>query len=139
MDYLKTQIASFRQELRTDKGFYWLSWNQAANWCLQRNTNLEEALLWADSASSRNFGGEFVFTTWVTKAKILEKLGRNEEAADVMKKALPMGSIIDIHQYGRTQPETAQRSAGRIQVEFYKIPKSVHHLNGTGTWILGRW
>ena len=132
MDYLKTQIASFRQELRTDKGFYWLSWNQAANWCLQRNTNLEEALLWADSASSRNFGGEFVFAPWVTKAKILEKLGRNEEAAAVMKKALPMGSIIDIHQYGRQllslkQPKEA---LDVFKLNFTKYPNQFTTLMG---------
>jgi len=132
VDYLKTQIASFRQELRTDKGFYWLSWNQAANWCLQRNTNLEEALLWADSASSRNFGGEFVFAPWVTKAKILEKLGRNEEAAAVMKKALPMGSIIDIHQYGRQllslkQPKEA---LDVFKLNFTKYPNQFTTLMG---------
>lgn len=61
VDYIKTQLESFRQELRTDRGFFWLSWNQAANWCLQRNTNLEEALLWADSATSAGFGGDRIF------------------------------------------------------------------------------
>lgn len=101
VDYISTQLASFRQELRTDRGFFWLSWNQAANWCLQRNTNLEEALLWTDSATSAGFGGDRIFNAWVTKAKILEKLGRKEEAAAIMKKAIPLGSMIDIHQYGR--------------------------------------
>src|SRR6187399_1186837 len=52
VDYIKTQLESFRNELRTDKGFIWQGWAQAANWCLQRNVNLEEALLWADSATS---------------------------------------------------------------------------------------
>lgn len=101
VDYISTQLASFRQELRTDRGFFWLSWNQAANWCLQRNVNLEEALLWSDSATSAGFGGDRVFNAWITKAKILEKLGRKDEAAAVMKKAIPLGSMTDIHQYGR--------------------------------------
>jgi tetratricopeptide (TPR) repeat protein len=101
VDYIKTQLESFRQELRTDRGFFWLSWNQAANWCLQRNTNLEEALLWADSATSAGFAGDRIFNAWVTKSKILEKLGRKEEAAAIMKKAIPLGSMTDIHQYGR--------------------------------------
>lgn len=35
VDYIATQLASFRRELRTDKGFIWLSWDQAAQWCLQ--------------------------------------------------------------------------------------------------------
>lgn len=101
VDYIKTQIESFRQELRTEKGFFWLSWNQAANWCLQRNTNLEEALLWADSATSAGFSGDRIFGTWATKARILQKLGRTEESAAVMQKALPLGNMTDLHQYGR--------------------------------------
>src|SRR4030095_4353260 len=34
VDYVKDQIESFRSELRTEKGFIWQSWNQAAQWCL---------------------------------------------------------------------------------------------------------
>lgn len=100
-DYVKEQIASFRRELRTEKGFIWQSWNQAAAWCLQRNTNLEEALLWADSATSRGFGGDRVFGTWAVKAQLLEKLGRGSDAAAVMKQAMTFGNMQDLHQYGR--------------------------------------
>ena len=101
VDYVKDQLESFRKELRTEKGFIWESWQQAAQWCLQRNVNLEQALQWADSASSATFGGNNEFGTNATKAQILEKLGRPEEAAQLMKKALPLGTMQDIHQYGR--------------------------------------
>ena len=99
---IKDQLASFHRELRTDKGFTWESWNQAAQWCLTNNTNLEEASLWADSATSTIFGGDRNFGAWSTKAGILEKLGKNDEAAAVMKKALPLASMAEIHQYGRS-------------------------------------
>lgn len=101
VDYINQQIASFRRELRTDKGFTWESWNQAAQWSLQHNTNLEEALLWSDSATSINFGGDRSFRAWGTKAQLLQKMGRDAEAKAVMTKALPLGTMIDIHQYGR--------------------------------------
>ena len=101
VDYIKDQLDTFRRELRTEKGFSWESWNQAAQWCLQRNTNLEEALLWTDSATGRSFGGDRSFIAWSTKAQILQKLGRGKEADDIMKKALPFGSMNDLHQYGR--------------------------------------
>lgn len=101
VDYIRDQIASFRRELRTENGFIWQSWDQAAQWCLQNNTNLEEALLWSDSATNNGFGGAGSFTAWSTRAQILQKLGRNAEAAAVMKKALPLGSMNEIHQYGR--------------------------------------
>lgn len=101
VDYVKDQVASFRRELRTEKGFIWESWNQAAQWCVQNNTNLDEALLWADSATSVGFGGDRSFQTWSTKAQVLDKLGRADDATAVMKKALPYGSMFEIHQYGR--------------------------------------
>lgn len=45
VDYVNNQIASFRRELRTERGFFWLAWDQAAQWAaLQRNVNLEQAL-----------------------------------------------------------------------------------------------
>src|SRR5215470_10202006 len=42
VDYVATQLASFRNELRNSKGFQWETWNEAAQWCAQRNTNLNE-------------------------------------------------------------------------------------------------
>ena len=101
VDYVKEQIASFRRELRTDKGFTWESWNQAAQWCLQRNVNLEQALAWSDSATGQSFGGDRNFGAWSTKAQLLQKLGRSAEADAAMQKGLPYGSMNDVHQYGR--------------------------------------
>lgn len=101
VDYVKDQIASFRRELRTDRGFGWESWNQAAQWCVQNNANLDEALLWADSATGLTFGGDRSFQAWSTKAQVLDKMGRSSEAAEVMKKALPLANMNEVHQYGR--------------------------------------
>lgn len=101
VDYVRSQIESFRNELRTEKGFIWQSWEQAANWCLQRNVNLQEALMWADSATSPGFEGAKSFRAASTKAQILEKLGRGNEAMVIMKNALPNATMNEIHQYGR--------------------------------------
>ena len=100
-DYAKLQVESFRKELRGGKVFFWTEWDQAAQWCAQHNTNLDEALLWSDSATSVNFGGDHVFQPWGTKAMILEKLGRSAEAADAMKKGLPFATMTEVHQYAR--------------------------------------
>lgn len=101
-DYIKDQIASFQKELRTERGFYWLAWNQAAQWCLQHNVNLEQALQWADSASGPSFGGQALFTPKATKSQILEKLGRSTEATALMKEALPLANMQEIHGYARS-------------------------------------
>jgi Protein of unknown function (DUF2911) len=101
VDYINTQLESFRHELRGGKVFNWTSWDQAAQWCVLHNTNLEQALLWSDSATGVNFGGDKSFQSWSTKSQLLDKLGRGAEAAAIMKKALPFGSMQEIHQYGR--------------------------------------
>lgn len=101
VDYINSQLESFRNELRTEKGFIWMSWNQAANWCLQRKVNLEQALAWSDSATSTNFGGDRAFAAWATRARLLEELNRSVEAAEIMKKAMAFGGVNEVHQYGR--------------------------------------
>jgi hypothetical protein len=101
VDLVATQLASFRNELRTSRGFMWESWQQAAQWCVDSSTNLDEALLWSDTATSVNFGGDHSFPAWGTKAQVLDKLGKTAESDSIMKKAMPYASVIEIHQYGR--------------------------------------
>ncbi|MEP6746546.1 MAG: DUF2911 domain-containing protein [Bacteroidota bacterium] len=102
VDYINEQIASFRRELRGQGGFTWQAWDQAAQWALQKNTNLEEALLWSDSASGQNFGGAQNFQAWSTKAQILTKLNRATEADSILKKMLPLANVQEVHLYARS-------------------------------------
>ncbi|HEY1022913.1 MAG TPA: tetratricopeptide repeat protein, partial [Flavisolibacter sp.] len=101
-DYVAHQIASFQNELRTNRGFYWLPWMQAAQWCLQRNVNLDQALQWADSAAGPSFGGNTQFATKAVKAQILEKLGRSDEAMAVLREAMPLANMNELHGYARS-------------------------------------
>ena len=101
-DAVKNQVAFFKQELQGEKSFNWESWSQAALYCAQNKTNLDEALMWADTATSRIFGGSQSFQAWSTKATVLDSLGRGTEAAEAMKKGLPFGSDYEIYGYGRT-------------------------------------
>ena len=102
VDVIKTQIESFRAELRGGKALpgSWQVWNQAATYCAANNTNLEEALMWADSSLSPIFGGSGNFLAWQTKAAILDSMGRKAEAAEAMKKALPLMDMIQGYTYG---------------------------------------
>jgi DUF2911 family protein len=135
VDYNKTQIETFRKELRTDKGFTWESWDQAAQWCLQKNTNLDQALLWADSAASVSFGGDQVFQPWSTKAQLLENMGKNAEAAEVMKKAFPFASELDIHRYGR---RLLQQKKTKEAFDIFKMNYDKHPNDFTATLGLAR-
>jgi hypothetical protein len=99
VDYVKSQIESFRKELRSYKAFNWEAWDQAAQWCVQRSTNLDQALQWSDTAIS--FSSAQLFPPFSTKSMILDKLGHSAEATDVMKKGLPFASVNEVHQYAK--------------------------------------
>jgi len=102
VDYVKTQLESFRRELRNEKGFKWETWVEAVDWCLQRNTNLQEALTWSDYAISGAFIGQRNFKTLSTKAQVLNKLGRGAEADSLMKAGMNIASMQELHNYART-------------------------------------
>ena len=96
-------IENIRKELRNMSGFRWQDWQAAAQYCVQTSRNLNEALTWAENAIALPGVGVANFSTYSTKALVLEKLTRNAEAASVMKTAvdLPTAQPIEIHQYGR--------------------------------------
>lgn len=132
VDYINDQINSFRSELRSSRGFLWEGWNQAAQWCLQNNVNLQEALLWSDTATSPIFGGEKSFTAWAVKSEILQKLGRQEDAAAAMKKGLPFAGMQEIHQYGR---QLIQQKQPKEALEIFR--KNAEKYPGQFTTLMG--
>lgn len=93
------QMAAFRNDLRTTRPYY--DFIQAANWCLQNNVELEQALAWIDRGTYFRIMGEKNFRTLSTRARVLTALGRNDEAKKTMEEALPIGSVLDVHFYGR--------------------------------------
>jgi hypothetical protein len=101
VDYPRTQLESFRRELRSDKGFTYNAFMQAAQFCAQHNTDLDEGLAWADQAISSPFLGEKNFQTLSTKAQVLSRMNRKDEADALMKEALPLGNEQEVHQYAR--------------------------------------
>jgi hypothetical protein len=132
VNVVEEQLASIRKELRAEKGFMWESWAHAAQYCVENNTNLNEALLWADTATGPNFGGEKSFQAWSTKAQVLSKLGKEADAAGIMKKALPFGSMNDIHQYGRQLlgQKKSKEALEVFKMNYDKNPKEYTTLMG---------
>src|SRR6185295_13942099 len=103
VDYINLQLASFRRELTSQKNFNpgYQNFVQAAQFTIQNNVDLEEGLQWADRAINETFVGQKNFATMATKAQVLAKLNRTAEAEALMKEALPMGNMQEIHQYAR--------------------------------------
>jgi hypothetical protein len=99
-DVKALQIAAFKNDFRTTRPYY--DYIQAANYCLRNNIALEQALAWMDRAIYFRVMGEKNFRTLSTKASVLMKMNRLDEAKKVMEEAIPMGTVQDVHYYGRT-------------------------------------
>lgn len=132
VDYVKTQLESFRKELRSEKSLGWQSYQQAAQFTVDRNIDLEEGLKWANQAISEPFIGQPNFVTLSTKATILAKLGRTAEADSLMKQALPMGTVQQLHTYARQllQQKKPKEALEVFQMNFKKNPNQFTTLVG---------
>lgn len=82
VDLNKTVIESFRKELRGINTNRWEAWDDAARWCLNHDTNLEEALEWVNRSINGGYNGfssNKNLANLETKMNILKKLNRMTE------------------------------------------------------------
>lgn len=121
-DVQKLQMASFRNELRTTRPFY--DFIQAANYCINNNIELEQALAWMDRAIYFRIIGVKNFQTLSTKAAILTKMNRMEEAKKVMEEAIPMGDMTEVHFYARNllSQKLPQEALKVFKLNYEKFP-----------------
>jgi tetratricopeptide (TPR) repeat protein len=89
-------VNRLREQVTSQKGFNQLNLAAAANYCVNRNINLEEALGWAQRASALKS-----FATLRSLATAYEKLNRLKEADSVMAEALTMAAVNQYIGYGR--------------------------------------
>jgi tetratricopeptide (TPR) repeat protein len=103
-DINELYLAEIRNELRDAEGFTYQSWIAAAQFCVRNNINLDEALVWAESAINMPYIGVENFNTLQTKAQVLSAMGRSNEADEVMIKAInhKTATVQNIHFYGRS-------------------------------------
>jgi tetratricopeptide (TPR) repeat protein len=97
-------ISDLRQQLTSASAFDARAYDAAAQFCVNANTHLDQGLKWADTAINLPFVGEKSFNTLSTKALVLTKMGKGQEAKAIMEGAikLPATTALEIHQYGRT-------------------------------------
>jgi tetratricopeptide (TPR) repeat protein len=88
---------SLHKQLRGLSQYTFEGWDDAANYLLDNKMDLEEALKYSD----RSIQVEERFDNQMTKARILDALNRKTEATVSRTKALGMGTIIQLHGYGR--------------------------------------
>ncbi len=107
-DVNEIYISRIRQELTDSTGFSYQAYLSAVQFCLTANTHLEQALEWSDAAIKMPFVGQSNFSTLSTKAQVLAKMKRTEEAGKLMDTALhlPGTTAVEIHGYARQLQQT---------------------------------
>ena len=124
VDLLKQQLEAFTVELQNPRAYTPEALAVAANWTLQNNYGLEKGLEWATQASGAQFpGNPNSFPALSTRAALLDKLGRGAEAAEAVKRALPMGTMAELQQFGR-QLLTAKRPQAALEVFQFNYAKN---------------
>ncbi|MBL7748468.1 MAG: DUF2911 domain-containing protein [Chitinophagaceae bacterium] len=93
-------IARLREQVTSQKGFNSNNMLQAAQFCLNKNINLEEALQWSIRAIT-GFQGQKSFITLRNLATAYEKLNRTVQADSTMDEALLIATANQYTAYGR--------------------------------------
>lgn len=97
-------VAAMRNQLRSNVGFDYRNYSQAATFCAQNKINLDEALTWANNGIDPALGGREEFATLRAKSDVLRAMGKEADADAAMEKAIrmPDANVQIVHQYGRS-------------------------------------
>ena len=90
-------MASIHQQEHGLNQYYWEGWDDAAQYFLVNKINLEEAL----KDEEQSIQAEERYENLLNKSKILEAMGRTQDAEMFRSKALDKASALQLYFYGR--------------------------------------
>jgi hypothetical protein len=97
VDIKTVVLRSIKNELRSVGGFTWGGYDEAAQWCLDNNYELEQALKWEETSIQN----EEHFENWEGKSRILEAMGRKDDAAKALSTAVEKADAVALYSYAR--------------------------------------
>ncbi len=89
--------ASIRQQIHGMNQYYWEGWDDAAGYFLVNKIDLDEALKDED----QSIQVEERYDNVMNKSKILDAMGRKQDADTFRAKALDMANALQLYVYGR--------------------------------------
>ncbi len=101
-------LRSIQNQLRNTGGFTWAGFDEAANWLIDANQNLDQAMKWED----RSIQIEERFENLLGKSMILEEQGKKQEAEAMKTKALDIANGLQLHFYGRSLQQQKKQDEG---------------------------
>jgi Protein of unknown function (DUF2911) len=117
VDVKAVVLKSVKNELRSVGGFTWAGYDEAAQWCLDNNYELEQALKWEETSIQN----EEHFENWEGKSRVLEAMGRKDDAAKAFATAVEKANAIALYSYARGLQR--QGNAKRAFELYPQVPK----------------
>ena len=109
-DVHEVVLASLREELKTQSGWSWNGWNEAANYCAKNNINHEEAMKWAGRSVAMNPNPQNMMTAARLKAQV--KAG-DDEAKQTKVMIGALDNMLDKHAVSWREYEAAAKFASK--------------------------
>jgi tetratricopeptide (TPR) repeat protein len=116
VDVEKIVLDNMRKELRSLPWWYWQGTYGAAQYCLDNNVNLEEALTWVD----QSINVERNLLNSILKSQLLEKMGKKTEADRLKNEAMKSASEQELIKYAYSIPSTNLKKAEEIMLDSIK-------------------
>lgn len=126
VDLEKEQIAEYRRAIYAGEFYrYWQNMQQAANYCLVNDMNIDEGLEWA-KMSVEHYFGEANFLTLSTYAGLLRKKGNIQKADSLMSVALPKATFNQLFSYALNlaRQKKFQESFEAFKMNHTKFPNN---------------
>jgi Protein of unknown function (DUF2911) len=89
--------ASIHQQIHGMNQYYWEGWDDAAGYFLANKINLDEALKYED----QSIQNEERYDNLMSKSKILEAMGRKQDADSFRTQALDKANALQLYVYAR--------------------------------------
>ena len=110
-----------RRQLTSLAQYTSMAWDDAARTMLDEGWDLDEALQY----SERSLQKEETFQNLLTKAEILEKLGRAAEARPLFEKAVRSANALQVHAYAR-QLQAQGPEQAKQALRFFELNAAAH-------------
>jgi tetratricopeptide (TPR) repeat protein len=113
---------SLRNQFRGLVQYTWSGWDDAATYLVDNKGNMDDALKYVN----HSIQSEDRFDNEMTKARVLDSMGKGDEASAIRSNALSTGTIIQVHNYGRGLMIAGKKQEGLdvFQVNIKKDPSN---------------
>jgi tetratricopeptide (TPR) repeat protein len=129
-DVDKIVMDNAAEQLKNTVGFSWQGYASAANYALQNNVNLEQAMVWADQAVTQNRS----FATLSLKSNLLKKMGKAEEADKMMADAIQISTEneLNLYAYGLLNQQQTDKAIEIFLLNTKRHPESANVWDSLG-------